>query len=117
MTEYDIICPCENCITLSMCKGRVDQGDIFDLMALTDMCDSFRAFIFPDDKPIITAEQEVELVPTVRGQSFPVIKNTKCVVKKNSRKYFNVCIEILAKSLLKGIEFNANIDYTDKEQV
>lgn len=113
--QYDIICPCENCITLSMCKGRVDQGDIFDLMGLSDMCSKFRAFIFPDNKPIITAHQEIEVFQTLHGPSYPVVKNMSA--STNNRKYFDICLKILQNSLLKGIEFNPNVDYTDKEQI
>jgi hypothetical protein len=41
------ICPCEDCLTLPVCKGRLTGGDIFDFLMLGDMCPPFREFLYP----------------------------------------------------------------------
>lgn len=42
------ICPCEDCVTLPVCKGRMTNGDIFDFCSLGDMCPPFRQFLYPE---------------------------------------------------------------------
>ena len=37
--------PCENCITLPVCKSRLDGEDFFTLMSMVDVCPSFKAFM------------------------------------------------------------------------
>ena len=39
--------PCEDCLTLSMCKARLNGGTMMDLMCLSDQCSHLRAFLFP----------------------------------------------------------------------
>jgi hypothetical protein len=38
--------PCEDCISLPMCKNRVDGGDLINFLCLSDLCPSFRNYIY-----------------------------------------------------------------------
>lgn len=42
--------PCEDCIVLGICKGRIVDGDIFDFLALSDICSNLRQFLYPGGK-------------------------------------------------------------------
>ena len=37
--------PCENCITLPVCKNRLDGKDFFTLMSMVDVCPKFKVFM------------------------------------------------------------------------
>lgn len=79
--------PCENCITLSICKARVKDGDLFDLMGLTDICNPFRQYIFliyPPTKRVV-----IDFSERVPGDI-----------------HLMKCIKELKNSLLYGIDFN-----------
>ena len=96
--------PCINCITLSMCKARVNNGDLFDLMGLTDMCPDFRAYMFPDAKPIITAQQKYTITT---GDTH--IGNVKARTYMTNQM-IDKRIDGLKSSLLKGINIDANFN-------
>ena len=39
--------PCIDCITLSMCKARLNNGTMMDLMCLSDQCSLLKTYLFP----------------------------------------------------------------------
>ena len=39
--------PCRDCITLGMCKARLNNGDLLDLLCLTDQCSLLRSYLYP----------------------------------------------------------------------
>ena len=43
--------PCVNCLTLAMCKARLDGGDLLNFLCLTDKCQPFQYFIYPSKDP------------------------------------------------------------------
>ena len=76
--------PCENCITLVMCRSRMDGGDLFDLCSLSDQCPKLKSLIFPGGQPLVTAKQ-------TRG---------------SINRHIDFCVSILKDDLLKGIKFS-----------
>lgn len=96
--------PCINCITLSMCKARVNNGDLFDLMGLTDMCPDFRAYMFPDAKPIITATQKYSI--GIEDTHISKVKARTHVTNEMIDKRING----LKSNLLKGITLDGNFN-------
>jgi len=42
--------PCKECITLGMCKARLNGGTMMDLMCLSDQCSLLYQFLHPRDK-------------------------------------------------------------------
>lgn len=87
--------PCENCITLAMCKSKVANGDLFDLIHLSDKCVHLKYFIFPSKNPLITAEQK----------SIPDVN-----------KHIDICLLILRESLLYNINFNDQFSFRETNE-
>jgi len=42
--------PCHNCITLAICKARLNGGDMMDLMHIADGCSLLKAYVHPKNK-------------------------------------------------------------------
>lgn len=87
--------PCENCLTLAMCRSRVSGGDLWDLIGLTQKCQHMKYFIFPSKNPLITADQA---------------KIT------NPNEHLDKRILELKENLLKGIDFNDQFTFGDTKE-
>ena len=78
--------PCKNCLTLAMCKARIDKGDLVNLLCLTDMCQPFQYFIYPAKDP-----------------------QNKTQITKTDIEHLDSCVELLRNSLLKGIKWDDEV--------
>ena len=87
--------PCKNCITLSICKAEVHNGDLFNLVGLTDKCVHMKYLIFPHKKPLVTAVQRVD----------------------DPNQHLDLCIKALKEDLLKDICFDGNFSFDTAEPV
>lgn len=83
--------PCYNCITLPMCKSKVNNGDFFHLCILADTCPMLKKLLHKRDQPIITSTQ---------GETNETLND-----------HIDRCIDLLSDSLLKGVNFNPGIDW------
>ena len=51
--------PCIDCITLGMCKARLDGGTMMDLMCLSDQCSLLQSYIYPKARDGVLASVEL----------------------------------------------------------
>ena len=47
--RYDKV-PCKDCLILPICKGKLEGGDMINLMCLADTCSLLKAYIRPKKK-------------------------------------------------------------------
>lgn len=97
--------PCINCITLSICKARLDKGDFFDLMGLTDLCNPFRLYMFPHKRPLITASQTISIT-----EEDGKYKTTGGLTIIDENDKISKLLDGLRNNLLDGIDFNENVN-------
>lgn len=89
--------PCENCITLSMCKAKLNNGDFFDLMGLTTICSTLKSYLFPSKNPPVRCVVNVTSFDDNGFTAKPKVEKNQHIIQ---------CIEGLKNNLFKGIKFN-----------